>query len=137
MWPTVIPRFGQRGLELAEPAQGHTGEQLVAIAKMPIGRGRTDARRARRLRKGKAARPLFGDQVERGPHQGLLEIAVMIAAWRCLPAHVNGLYIRPGLPSMRSDVESPDRTGGSAYQRNRAVCQGLEVSPRFAGTRAQ
>ena len=100
MWPAIIPCLGQCGFELAEPAQGHTGEQLVAIAKMPVGRGRTDAGGACRLGKGEAARPLFGDQVKRGPHQGFFEIAVMIAARRCLPAHVNGLYIRRNKPSM-------------------------------------
>src|ERR1700757_3103725 len=60
---------------------------------MPVRRSRTDAGRACRLRKGEAARPLLGDEVERGPHQGFLQIAVMVAARWCLPAHVKDLYM--------------------------------------------
>ena len=95
MRPTTVPSLGQRRFELAEPAQRHTGEQFIAVAKMPVGRGRTDAGGASRLRKGEATGPLLGDEVERGPHQGLLEVAVVIAARRCLPAHVNNLYMTP------------------------------------------
>ena len=47
---------------------------------MPIGRGRADAGPARGFGEGEAGRALLGDQFQRGAHQRLLQIAVVIAA---------------------------------------------------------
>ena len=70
----------QRRLELLEAAQRDVGEKLVAVAEMAIGRGRTDARPARRLGKGETRRPLLRDQFQRGAQQRFFQIAVVIAA---------------------------------------------------------
>ena len=47
---------------------------------MPVRGRRADPGRARRIGKGKAARSLLGNQVERGADQCLAQIAVVIAA---------------------------------------------------------
>src|SRR5262249_17874144 len=62
-----------------------------------------------RLGKGEARRPLLRDQLERRPHQGLLEIAVVIAALAAvlLPAHVNDLYIDSGTASTLDSGTQP------------------------------
>ena len=85
-------------VELLEAAQRDVGEQRVAVAVMPVGRGRAHARPARGVGKGEAGRTFFGDQFERGAHQGFLQIAVVIAARaaRHVLPHlmVNSFYIK-------------------------------------------
>ena len=86
----------QRSLKLLEAAPRHIDQQLVAVAIMPVRRGRADTSRTRRLRKGETRRSLAGDQVQRRADQRFLEIAVVIAARPVIvprPAHVNGLYM--------------------------------------------
>jgi len=64
---------------MLEATARHVGEQLVAVAKMAIGRGRrTPARRS--IGECESGRPLLGDQLKRGAYQGFLEVAVVIAA---------------------------------------------------------
>ena len=82
----------------SKPRRATLGQELVAVAEMPIGRGRTDARPARGFCEGEPGRPLLGDQLERGAHQRLFQIAVMVAARAAFPfvtspAHVNSIYI--------------------------------------------
>ena len=94
----AVPGRRKHGLELIKAAPRHVGQQLVAVAKMPVGRRRADPRPARRFREGKAGRTLLRDQFQRGADQGLLEIAVVIAAGTRTsalpgPAHVKGLYM--------------------------------------------
>jgi hypothetical protein len=63
---------------------------------MTIRRSRADAGRARGIGKGEAARPLLSDQLDRGTHQGFLQVAMVIAARltsTVFPAHVKGLYM--------------------------------------------
>lgn len=69
-----------------EAAAGDIGDQRIAVAKMPIRRGRTDPGRARRIGKGEPARTFLGDQVERGLDQRLAQIAVVIAATPVRPS---------------------------------------------------
>src|SRR5262249_57016964 len=90
----------QRRLELIEAAAGDIGQQLVAIAKVPIGRRRADPRPARGFREGEAGGPFLGDQFEGGADQRLFQVAMMVAA-RSLPppTPVKGLYMTPGTPS--------------------------------------
>src|SRR5262249_2703776 len=77
---TVVPRLVERLCEALEAALRHVDHEGVAIAKMPVGRRRADARRTRGFREGEAGRPVPLDQIERRPDQRLLEVAVMIPA---------------------------------------------------------
>jgi hypothetical protein len=69
------------------------GEQIVAIAKMPVGRGGADAGGSRGIGESEARRALFGDQPKRRLQQRLFQIAVMIAA---LASSCEGLLHEPG-----------------------------------------
>ena len=90
----------ERGREQLEAAQRDIGHQFVAVAEMPIGRGRTDAGPARGLGKGEAGGTLLRDQFQRGAQQRLLEIAVVIAARSgVFPAHVKRSYMSRPAPS--------------------------------------
>ena len=93
----VIPGLRQQRLELLETTLGDRGQQFVAVAEMPIGRGGTDAGHARGIGKGEAGRALLRDQPERRLQQRLFQIAVMIAALGAAlflsPAHVKGFYM--------------------------------------------
>src|SRR5262249_32647922 len=92
-------------------APGNIGKQLIAIAEMAIGRGRADPRPTGCFGKGKARRAALGDQIERRPDQGLLEVSMVIAtrAFTVLfaPTHVKGSYISPGAPSRFPERKSP------------------------------
>src|SRR6185295_18632242 len=83
--------------KLLEPTPRNVGQQLVAIAKMPVGRGRTDAGPACGFGKGETSRALLGDQLQRRADQRFLQIAVVIAARAILPGpgHVKGPYMAP------------------------------------------
>src|SRR5262245_52957763 len=96
-WPAFIPGFGEHACKFLEATPRNIGEQRVAIAKMPIRRGRANTRPARRVGEGEASRPLLRDQLKRSAHQGFLEIAVVIAAWSgtSAPFHVNGINMSP------------------------------------------
>ena len=76
----VVPGLRQQRLELLEAALRDPGQQFVAVAEMPVGRGGADAGHARGIGEGEAGRALLGDQVERCLQQRLFQIAVMIAA---------------------------------------------------------
>ena len=93
----VIPGLRQQRLELLEAALGDAGKQFVAVAKMPVRRGRADAGHARGIGKGEAGRAFFGNQPERRLQQRLFQIAVMIAALGAAlflaPTHVKGFYM--------------------------------------------
>src|SRR6185437_2734782 len=73
-------------------------EQILGVAEMTVGRGRTDTGEPRGLGDGEAGGPLLGNQMERRIEQRLAQIAVMVtaplivAAWS-RPAHVNVFYI--------------------------------------------
>src|SRR5262245_19524646 len=70
---------------------------------MPIRRGRTHTGPARGIGEGEARRTLFGNQFERGIHQGFFQIAMVIAAGGVTaftPSHVNRFYIKAGAASM-------------------------------------
>src|SRR5215470_15429750 len=104
--PAVAPRLLERGLELLEATQRNAGQKLITIAKVAIGRRRTDPRPARGFRKGEARGALLGNQLERGADQRLLEIAVVVAARApsptvvLRPAHVKSIYIVRGESSI-------------------------------------
>ena len=90
------------------------GQEFVAVAKVPVRRRRTHAGPARRIGESEPRRSLFGNQFERGTHQGFFQIAVVIAAGRVAtfaPSHVNRFYIKTGAASMRA------RNAGVARQR--------------------
>ena len=93
----VVPGLREQRLELLEAALRDAGQQFVAVAEMPVGRGRADAGHARGIGKGETGRALFRDQVERRLQQRLFQIAVMIAALGAAlflaPAHVKGFYM--------------------------------------------
>src|SRR5262249_10253187 len=88
----VVPGAGQRRRELLEAALGDGGQQLVAVAKVPVWRRRADAGHARGVGEGEAGRALLPNQVERRLQQRLFQIAVMVAALGAAlflaPAHV-------------------------------------------------
>ena len=63
----------------SKPCRATSASKCVAIAEMTIGRGRTDTGAARRLGEGKAGRPVFANEIERGIDQCLAQISVMIA----------------------------------------------------------
>src|SRR5215471_16543321 len=96
-WPPFIPGFGEYACKLLEATPRNIGEQRVAIAKMPIRRGRANTRPARRVGEGEAGRPFLRDQLKRSAHQGFLETAVVIAARSGTPApfHVNRINMSP------------------------------------------
>jgi hypothetical protein len=75
-----VPGACKHGFELIEPAPRHVDQQFVAVAKMPVRRGRTHSRPSRSFREGKAGGPFLGNQLERRADQGLFQIAVVIAA---------------------------------------------------------
>ena len=75
-----VPGARQRRLELLEAAQSHARHQFIAVAEMPIGRGRADPGKAGRLGERESGCSLSRDQFQRGADQRLAQIAVMIAA---------------------------------------------------------
>jgi hypothetical protein len=97
--PSVVPCRGQRDGETLEPAQRHLGEQCVGVAEMPVWRRRAYAGQARCLGDGEAGMALCRDQRQRGFHQRLAQIAVVVTATLKpalgRPAHVTTFYI-PG-----------------------------------------
>ena len=70
----------QRNGEFLETAPRHVGDEFVAIAEMPVRRGRADAGEARGFGERKTGRAFLGDQLQRGADQRLFQIAVVIAA---------------------------------------------------------
>src|SRR5438552_19001360 len=79
-------------------APGHVGDELLAVAEMPVWRGRAHPGPARRLGKREPTRAFLRDQYKRSPDQCLLEVAVVVAARArgpglSAPTHVNSLYI--------------------------------------------
>src|SRR5262245_58221558 len=71
---------------------------------MAIRRSRTNPRPACCISKSESGRALLGDQFERGPYQGLFQIAVVIATRFGAPApfHVNGINMSPVCASIRA-----------------------------------
>src|SRR5262249_58457195 len=80
----VIPGACELGAEALESLARDVGDEILAVAIVPVGCGRAHSRGARRLREGEARQPALGDEIERRPDQRLAQIAVMIAApaWR-------------------------------------------------------
>src|SRR5439155_14884091 len=106
----IVPGLRQQCLELLETALGDARQQLVAVAKMAIGRGGADAGHARGIGEGEPGRALLRDQVERCLQQRLLQIAVMIAALGAaliplilVPAHVKDSYMSRAQRSLAED----------------------------------
>src|SRR5207247_142875 len=93
----VVPGLRQQRLELLKTALGDAGKQFLTVAKMPIGRRRTDAGHPRGVGEGESGRAFLRDQIERRLQQRLLQIAVMIAALGAAlflaPTHVKGFYM--------------------------------------------
>ena len=93
----VVPGLRQQRLELLEAALGDRGQQFIAIAEMPVGRGGADAGHPRGVGKGETGRAFFGDQAKRRLQQRLFQIAVVVAALAAAlflaPAHVKGFYM--------------------------------------------
>src|SRR5262249_46448351 len=126
-----------------EAAPRDVRHQLVAIAEVPIRRRRADAGPARGFSKGEARGPFFGDQFERGTHQGLLQIAVVIPALAAaaLPVHVKSIYITATWPSMVNRRPYPDRPSSrrEAASESGAPCRQTQrqrgPSPRSASRR--
>src|SRR5262249_45905311 len=132
---TVVPGARQRNLELLEAAPRDVGQKLVAIAEMPVRRGRAHARPTRPLGKGEAGRALLRDQLERRAHQGLLEVAVVIAALTAVrfPAHVSDLYIDS---DAASTLACGPLTRGAGPQITSTVASAIASSvPRAAPAR--
>ena len=65
------PSLFEIGGEALEAQARDIGHQLLAVAEMPVGRGRADPRRARRLRDREAGGAFFTDQAERALDQRL------------------------------------------------------------------
>ncbi len=78
--PALVPGGRKLLLEALEAAARDVGHQRVAIAEMAVGSGGAHARLPRGLGEGEAGRPLLGDEVEGGIHQGFPQVAVVIAA---------------------------------------------------------
>src|SRR6202020_2479924 len=100
----IVPRRVQRGFEHLEAALCDARQQFVAVAKMPVGCGGTDAGRTRGIREGKTRGPLLRDQAECCLQQRLFQIAVVIAALGAArflaPAHVKDFYMSRGKRSL-------------------------------------
>jgi hypothetical protein len=96
IWTAAVPSACKRNLESIEAAPSHVDQQFVAVAKMPVGRGRTHPRPAGSFREGKAGGSLLRDQFQSRADQGLFQIAMMITAGTSAlpgPAHVKSLYM--------------------------------------------
>ena len=104
----AVPGLPQGSLELLETAPRDIGQELVAVAEVPIRSCGAHAGPAGCLREGDPCRPFLRDQDQRGPDQRLLEIAMVITAgtrWAALfgPAHVKRIYMtRPGRSNRRT-----------------------------------
>jgi hypothetical protein len=102
---TAAPCTCQRSLELLEAAPRHVGQELVAVAEMPIGCGGAYSGPAGGLGKGNAGESFLRNQCQRGPNQGLFEIAMVIPAGARRsalsgPVHVKSLYMTRGAASI-------------------------------------
>ena len=74
----LAPSLSQRRGEFAEALGGDGGEQIVLVAKMPIGRRRRDADAARRLAQAHRVGAALVEQRTRRGDQGRAEMAVMV-----------------------------------------------------------
>src|SRR5262249_52864211 len=120
----VVPGTRQRLGELVEAAPRHVDQEIVAVAEMPVRRGRTDARPARGLGEREPGRPLAGDQVERRLDQRLLEVPVMVAARTLVipPAHVKDIYMSRGRASpIIAVLYAPIADARSGHEKTGAV----------------
>ena len=70
---------GQRVGEGVQRADGHGGEQLVAVGEVPVGRGGGNAQAPAQLGQGKAAHPPLADQLDGPVDEGRLEVTVVVA----------------------------------------------------------
>src|SRR4029079_2225434 len=87
--PHAMERFigrcdaGGRGEEpiakQVEPLFGCRLDLRIAVAEMPVGRARADARGARGFIKREALRPMFGNQPSSRGDERLFEVSVMVA----------------------------------------------------------
>ena len=75
------PGFRQCRLELFETTLRDVREQLVTVAKMPVGSSRADAGDARGVGKGETGRAFLGDQIKGCLQQRLFQIAMVITAF--------------------------------------------------------
>src|SRR5215469_17897945 len=110
--PTFVPRLLERNRELFESAQRDAAEKFIAVAEMPIRRGRAHACPPRGLGKGEARRSFLRDQFQSGAEQRFFQVAVVITARPTAPAmprpaHVNSSYMSRGTPSMRRPAAIP------------------------------
>ena len=78
--PAVIPGAFEMRREQLEAAQRDIGDQRLAVAEMPVWRGRANPRRAGGLGESEPGGALARDQIERRLDQRLPQIAVVIAA---------------------------------------------------------
>src|ERR1700687_2082414 len=102
----AVPGPLEFGAEALESLPRHVGDEPLAVAIMPIGRGRAHAGGARGFRERKPGQAALGDQVERRPDQRLAQVAVMIAAPArrrpvSRPDHVRISYMNRGAGGRR------------------------------------
>ena len=65
---------------MLETAQRDVGHERVAVAEMPVGRGRADPGSPRGLGEGEPRWSLLGNQIQRRADQRFAQVAVMVAA---------------------------------------------------------
>src|SRR5262249_62163111 len=80
IWTAAVPSTCQRKLESIEAAPRHIDQQFVAVAKMPVRRGRTYPCPSCGFREGKPGGSLLRGQIKPRADQGLFQIAIVIAA---------------------------------------------------------
>jgi len=81
IWTAAVPSACKRNFELIKPAPRHVDQQFVAVAKVPVRRGRTHPRPSCSFRESKASGSLLRNQLQGRADQGLFQIAMVIAAW--------------------------------------------------------
>src|SRR6266436_5639765 len=124
--PAFVPGAVQALLEQLEAAACHIGEQRLTIAKVPVGRRRTDPGRARGIRECEAGRPFLGNQVERGADQRLAEIAVVVAA-------TPGRRIASGPAHVRHSTTRRQQANGDSMNDDRKVTLYHSPNTRSSG----
>src|SRR5262249_28432986 len=116
--------------ESIEAAACYVDQQLVAVAKMPVGRRRAHSCPASSFREGEAGGALLRDQFQRRGDQGLFQIAMVVAAgtWTYAfsgPAHVKGSYMTRERTSTRAfalaRLSRAPTLNGRNWRRTRAT----------------
>ena len=130
----AVPGRVEIGGEALEAKARDLAHQLLAVAEVPVGRGRADTGQARGLGDGEAGWPLLADQAQRRLDQRFAQVSVMIsaasrAAW--LKAHVMKVYIEPRALGKRSLAAQGTLVPGG---RDALPCSRRSGAPAASGT---